>query len=63
MDGLLMEKKYSNFISIKKLCETVGKNAINLITISTGKQAVKDSKIIWILGRQHPVETTSSFMV
>jgi murein tripeptide amidase MpaA len=63
MDSLLAEKKYANFISIKKLCETVGKNAINLITISTGKQVIKESKIIWILARQHPVETTSSFMV
>jgi hypothetical protein len=39
------------------------KNAINLITISTGKQAIKENKIIWILVRQHPVETTSSFIV
>jgi hypothetical protein len=55
MDSLLVEKKYTNFLSIKKICETVGKNTVNLITISTGKQAVKDSKIIWILARQHPV--------
>jgi murein tripeptide amidase MpaA len=34
-----------------------------LISISSGKQAVKDSKIIWIIARQHPVETTSSYMV
>jgi hypothetical protein len=54
MDGLLNEKKYANFLSIKKLCETAAKNTINVITISTGKQSVRDSKIIWILARQHP---------
>lgn len=63
MDGLLADKKYQNFLSIKLLCETVGKNAVNLISISTGQQAIKDSKIVWILARQHPVETTSSYMV
>lgn len=63
MDNILTDKKYHNFISIKKLCDSIGKNAINLITISTGKQSIKDSKIIWILARQHPVETTSSYMV
>ena len=63
MDGLLANREYQNFLSIKLLCETVGKNAVNLISISTGKQAIKDSKIVWILARQHPVETTSSFMV
>ena len=63
MDSLLAEKKYSDVLSIKKLCETVGKNVINLISISTGKQTLKDSKIIWIVARQHPVETTSSFMI
>jgi hypothetical protein len=54
MDNLLNSKKYRNFLSIKKLCETAAKNTINIITISTGKQTAKDSKIIWILARQHP---------
>ena len=63
MDGLISNKKYANILSIKKLCETVGKNTINLVSISTGKQTLKDSKIIWIIARQHPVETTSSYMV
>lgn len=55
MDSLLAEKKYADVLSIKKLCETVGKNVINLISISTGKQTLKDCKIIWIVARQHPV--------
>jgi hypothetical protein len=42
-------------LSIKKLCETAGKNAINIISITTGKQTTNDKKIVWILGRQHPV--------
>lgn len=45
------------------MCESIGKNAINVITISTGRLAAKESKTVWIIGRQHPVETTSSFMV
>ena len=60
---MLANKTYQPFLSIKKLCETVGKNTINIITIGTGRKAVQDCKIIWILGRQHPVETTSSFMI
>lgn len=55
MDSLLTNKINSNFLSIKLLSETVAKNAVNLISISTGKQAIKDSKIVWILARQHPV--------
>ena len=62
LDRLLSTPRYSKYLSIKKLCETVGKNTVNLITIATGQQA-PDSKVVWILGRQHPVETTSSYML
>ena len=63
MNSLLNNKTYQPFLSIKKICETPAKNTVNLISISTGKRAIQDTKVIWILGRQHPVETTSSFMV
>lgn len=63
MDSLLANRLYANFLSIRMLSETVGKNVVNLISISAGKKAVKESKIVWILGRQHPVETTSSYMI
>ena len=63
MDSLLNNKKYQHVLSIKVLCHSVAKNAVNLISISTGKVPPKNAKIIWIMARQHPVETTSSFMV
>jgi hypothetical protein len=63
MESLLSEPRYRNILTITKLCETAGKNTVNLITISAGKIPVEDCKVVWVLGRQHPVETTSSFMV
>lgn len=63
MHDLLKNSAYQPFLSIKKICETPAKNTINLISISTGKKSIQDTKVIWILARQHPVETTSSFMV
>ena len=62
LDGLT-NKEYQDLVTVKKVCESIGNNAINLITISTGKNIAKDSKVVWILARQHPVETTSSYMV
>jgi cytosolic carboxypeptidase protein 2/3 len=63
MDSLLKNQQYQPYLSIKKLCETPAKNTVNLISISTGRRAIQDTKVVWILARQHPVETTSSFMV
>ena len=52
-------------LAIKSVAETVGGNPVNILTVSTGKSYVddKDTKIVWILARQHPSETTSSFMI
>ena len=33
------------------------------MTISAGEKQLSDSKIVWILARQHPGETTSSYIV
>jgi hypothetical protein len=44
----------SNFISIKTVSETVGRNSLTIITLATGKKHIKDCNIVWILGRQHP---------
>ena len=63
LDGLLANKQYQHCLSIRKLCESAGKNAVNLVSISTGRSTSGERKVVWILGRQHPVETTSSFMV
>lgn len=55
MDGLMANKDYQKFLSIKLLCETVGKNTINLVSISTGRLGLQDCKVVWVLARQHPV--------
>lgn len=36
---------------------------MNILTISTGRDAGRHCKVVWILARQHPVETTGSYMV
>jgi hypothetical protein len=36
MDGLLVEPNYKKYITIKKVGETLGKNVVNLISISSG---------------------------
>lgn len=33
------------------------------MTIGSGKKQIKDCSVVWVLGRQHPGETTSSYMV
>jgi len=55
MEGLLKNKDYQPFLSIKKICETPSKNTVNLISISTGRRAIQETKVVWVLARQHPV--------
>jgi len=31
--------------------------------VSTGQKMIEDCKVVWILARQHPAETTGSYMV
>lgn len=52
----------SNIVTLKTICETVGRNSVNVLTIGSGKKAIKDCKIVWVFGRQHPGETTASYM-
>lgn len=50
-------------ISVKSVVETVGRNSVNVVTIGTGRKPIQDCAVAWVLGRQHPGETTSSFMI
>jgi len=59
----MAEYSLSNFVSVKTVTETVGRNSITVVTVGTGKKLIKDCSVVWILGRQHPGETTSSYMV
>lgn len=59
----MSNKLLSNYVNIKSAVETVGGNYINVVTIGTGKSSLKDSGVVWVLGRQHPGETTGSFMI
>jgi hypothetical protein len=63
MDGLLTKKMDKNCICIKRICETVGKNSVNIVTVSNGRRSIKDCRVVWVIGRQHPGETSSSYMV
>ena len=63
IECLYQQPLYKKCFSVKTISETLGKNKINLITISTGKKMIEDCKVVWILARQHPAETTSSYMV
>jgi cytosolic carboxypeptidase protein 2/3 len=62
LDRLLGDPAYQQCLSVKKLCESAGKNTLNLVSISTGKSVPSGNKVVWVLARQHPGETTSSFM-
>lgn len=34
-----------------------------MVTIGTGVKPVEECKVVWVLARQHPAETTGSYMV
>jgi hypothetical protein len=59
----MAEHSLANYVSLKTVIETVGRNSISVVTIGTGKRQIKDCSVAWIMGRQHPGETTSSFMI
>ena len=59
----MAEYSLANFISLKTVTETVGRNSISVVTFGTGKKQIKDCSVAWIMGRQHPGETTSSYMI
>lgn len=62
-ENLYYQPDYRKCFSVKTLCETLGKNKVNLVTIGTGVKPVEECKVVWILARQHPAETTGSYMV
>lgn len=41
-------------MSIKKFSRTIGKNDVDLITITNKKISPKLKKVVWIFARQHP---------
>ena len=49
-------------VRIKSLGQTFGGNEVSMIEL-TNSESRNDKKAIWILGRQHSGEITSSFMV
>lgn len=53
-DNIMMDKSLTNVVSLKMLGETVGRNIVSVLTIGSGKKQLKDCKIVWIFGRQHP---------
>jgi len=63
IENLYTSQDYKKCFSVKTICETFGKNKVNLITISTGQKSIEDCKVVWVLARQHPSETTGSYMV
>lgn len=52
----------SSKVKFKAIATTLGGNDVNLLQISS-PDVVSGKKIIWVLGRQHPGETTGSFMM
>ncbi len=63
IENLYIEPEYKKCFSIKTVCETMGKNKVNLVTVSTGQRSIEECKVVWVLARQHPAETTGSYMV
>lgn len=63
IENLYTSQDYQKCFSVKTICETFGKNKVNLITVSTGQKSIEDCKVVWVLARQHPSETTGSYMV
>lgn len=51
-----------NIVSLKIVCESVGRNTVNYLIIGSAKRSIKDYKVVWVFGRQHPGETTASYM-
>lgn len=50
----MSELSISRYFSLKTAVETVGGNAINVLTFGTGKKQVQDCSVAWIVARQHP---------
>lgn len=63
LTGMFARKEVGRLATIKNLGRTVGKNRIDLLTITARKNNIKEKRIVWILARQHPGEVTSSFVV
>lgn len=61
-DSIMLNQAISHIVALKTVAETVGRNTVNVLTIASGKRALKDCKIVWIFGRQHPGEITASYM-
>lgn len=62
-DSIIENPNLSKIVSIKPVTETIGKNPVSIVTVSSGEQQIAESKVIWVIGRQHPGETTSNFFI
>ena len=59
----VFSQTYSHLLlSLSSVENTIAGNRVDLVTI-TGKNSNKNKKVVWILGRQHPGEVTSSFII
>ena len=61
-ETVMLNKSLHHLVSLKLVSETVGRNSVNVMTIGSGKKPIKDCKVVWIFGRQHPGEITASYM-
>ena len=54
---------HSGRVKVKSLGRTVGGNEVNLFQVSSPEIGGHRKKSVWIMARQHPGETTASFML
>lgn len=54
LTGVFARKEVGRSVTLKSLGRTVGKNRIDLLSVTSKKNSSKQKKIVWILARQHP---------
>jgi hypothetical protein len=52
----------ANRVKVKSLGRTVGGNEVSLFQVSSPEVGGQRKRAIWVMARQHPGETTASFM-
>lgn len=63
LTGIFSRKEVGRSVTLKNMGRTVGKNRIDLLSITSKRNSSKQKKVVWIIARQHPGEITSSFVV